>query len=287
MAQSNAGLITKVFLFFAAFIFVIMLFTGTFYTVDAGDRALLLTFGSLSQTVGEPGLHLKIPIFQQVVIMSVRTQTITFDNKQATGSDSEYSSLAAFSQDLQDVAIATIVNYHLEDKDVLDIYTKYGNMQNYQQNILEPIIRDTVKTTAAKFTAEELNSKRAEFSKEVSDSLTQKFSQKSAVFDKLSITNFEYTTEFAAAINRKVIAEQDALAAKNKLEQVKYEATQKVAAATGDAQALTVQGEALRANPEVLQLRAIEKWNGVTPLVTGGATPFINLNGLTATTTTA
>jgi hypothetical protein len=76
----------------------------------------------------------------------------------------------------------------------------------------------------------------------------------------------------------KVTAEQTALAAKNKLEQVKYEADQKVAEAEGKAKALKVESEAISNDPKILELRAIEKWNGVLPVYNGGgAVPFVNI----------
>jgi len=75
----------------------------------------------------------------------------------------------------------------------------------------------------------------------------------------------------------KVTAEQQALAAKNKLEQIEFEAEQKVAEARGKAEAITIESNALRSNPQILKLRALEKWNGTLPQVTSGGVPFINL----------
>jgi uncharacterized membrane protein YqiK len=73
------------------------------------------------------------------------------------------------------------------------------------------------------------------------------------------------------AIEAKVKAEQDALAAKAKLEQSKYEA-----------EAIRIQADAIKnsGGAEYVQLQAIAKWNGVLPLYTGqGAVPFIgNVN---------
>jgi hypothetical protein len=74
-----------------------------------------------------------------------------------------------------------------------------------------------------------------------------------------------------------VTAEQQALAAKNKLEQIKFEADQKIAEARGKAEAMTIESNALKSNPQILELRALEKWNGTLPQVTGSAIPFINL----------
>lgn len=47
--------------------------------------------------------------------------------------------------------------------------------------------------------------------------------------------------------------------------------------ARGEAQAISVQGAALRANPESLRLRTVEKRNGESPKVTGGATPLVDI----------
>ena len=56
-----------------------------------------------------------------------------------------------------------------------------------------------------------------------------------------------------------------------------YEIT---AQAKAQAEAIDIEGRALRANPEIIQLRAVEKWDGSVPRVTlgEGATPLINLN---------
>jgi hypothetical protein len=50
-----------------------------------------------------------------------------------------------------------------------------------------------------------------------------------------------------------------------------------IAEARGKAEALTIESNALKSNPQILELRALEKWNGTLPQVTGGAVPFINL----------
>ena len=73
-------------------------------------------------------------------------------------------------------------------------------------------------------------------------------------------------------------AEQEAFAAQNKLEQVKFEAQQQIEEAKGKAEAIRIEAEALRQSPAVLELRALEKWNGVLPKVTGANVPFINVN---------
>jgi regulator of protease activity HflC (stomatin/prohibitin superfamily) len=78
-------------------------------------------------------------------------------------------------------------------------------------------------------------------------------------------------------INNKIANEQHALAAQAQVATVEAEARQRIAQAEGEAKAIQVQGDTLRSNPQVLQLKAIEKWDGHLPQVTSGATPFVNL----------
>jgi len=260
-------------------ILLIFLF-GSWYTVEAGQRVIVLTFRSPSESIQGPGLHFKIPLAQSIIRMNVRTQTIRFDNEQGKGDITEYSSLFAASQDLQDVQIATVVNYHIEEKDVLQIYKQYGDMNSYQENILEPIIRDSVKTMSAQYTAEDLVKKRAEYNEKVAGLLASRFESKSALFERVSIVNFQFSDEFTKAIERKVTAEQDALTAKNKLEQVKYEAQQRIEQAKGEAEAIRIQAQSInqQGGQSYVQLQAISHWDGKLPIVMGSNTvPFIDL----------
>lgn len=267
-------------------IFAIVVVFGAWYTIDAGDRGIILTFGKPSQEVMQPGLHFKIPIIQTLVTYSVRTQTIAFDNKAGTGDNSEYSSMFAASKDLQNVQIATVVNYHINEKDVLDIYQKYGDSHTYQLNILEPIIRNTVKTTSAHWNANDLVGNRSEVVKEAYDDLTIKFAEKNAVLDNINLVNFEYSEQYSKAIEEKVTAEQNALTEKNKLSAVQYQAQQRVSQAEGEAKAIQIQVAAINSQggESYVQLQALKAWDGHLPTIMGGnSMPFIDMRTLTGT----
>src|SRR2546428_7593968 len=138
------------------------------------------------------------------------------------------------------------------------------------------LFRSTIKASTAKFTAEQLITQRAAvkaLADQILESRVQPFGLRVAA---TSITQFEFTPTFTQAIEAKVTAEQNALQAKNRLLQVEYEAKQKVAAAQGEAQALSLRRTQL--NPEILQLEAIQKWDGHLPQIMGtGAVPFVNL----------
>jgi regulator of protease activity HflC (stomatin/prohibitin superfamily) len=112
---------------------------------------------------------------------------------------------------------------------------------------------------------------------EIKSLLSEKLSANGITVKEVNIVNFNFSQSFNEAIEAKVTAEQNALAAKNKLEQVKFEASQAIAEAEGKAKALQIEGQALSSNPQVKELRAIEKWNGILPQVTGDSVPFINI----------
>jgi len=102
---------------------------------------------------------------------------------------------------------------------------------------------------------------------------------------ELSITDFEFSPEFNRAIESKQTAEQLALKAKRDLDRIRVEAQQKIATAQAEAEALRLQRQAV--SPELVRLReveaqmkAIEKWDGHLPNVTGGAVPFISVGAM-------
>jgi len=80
------------------------------------------------------------------------------------------------------------------------------------------------------------------------------------------------------SIKSRTQADQNVLAATAKVKVAEAQALEKIAIAKGDAEAYRLRGEALRANPQVLEQQAIAKWNGQMPQVVGpGATPFVNI----------
>jgi regulator of protease activity HflC (stomatin/prohibitin superfamily) len=90
------------------------------------------------------------------------------------------------------------------------------------------------------------------------------------------------------AINAKIAATQMAQQRENEVAQSQAEAQKEVAKAQGTAQALLInaeaeakalklRGDALKDNPSLVQLNAIEKWDGKLPSVNGGAVPFISV----------
>ena len=75
-------------------------------------------------------------------------------------------------------------------------------------------------------------------------------------------------------INAKIANEQAALAAQANVATAKANADARIAKARGDTEAIQVEAEAIRTNPEIVNLRAVEKWDGKLPTYTGGGGPL-------------
>ena len=177
------------------------------------------------------------------------------------------------------------VNYHLVSDSVVTLYKEIG--LDYGTKIIQPAVQEVVKASTAHYTAEELITKRALVKEDIDTALRERLLTKGIYMETTSITNFDFSQQFNAAIEQKVTAEQNALTAKNKLAQIEYEAQQTVAAAKGqrdasiasaEAQAktieLTAQAEAekvrliqneLSKSPNYIQYVQASRWNGVLP----------------------
>jgi len=153
----------------------------------------------------------------------------------------------------------------------------------YGERIVDPAIGESVKAITAQYTAEELISKRSEVSSKIKEILSAKLATYYMVLDEINITEFKFSEEFNNAIEQKQIAEQQALKANLDLQRIEIEAKQKIEQAKAEAESLRLQKQEV--TPELVQLReieaklkAIEKWDGKLPNVTGGAIPFIDVN---------
>jgi len=270
--------VVKIVLWGVFAIFIIAAFFSTFFTIQAGERGVITTFGKPSARIADEGLNLKMPFIQQVYRYNVKTIPINFDNKQGVGDHSEYSSLFSFTKDQMEIQVAMVINYHIQPTDVMTVYQTYGQQNYYNLNVIEPIIREAVKAESAKFNVAELATERETFSNNIHKNLATKFETKKAVLESVYVVNIELPPAYKESINKKMIAEQDALAAKNKLEQVTFEAQQKVAEAQGKADAMKLEVLALSQNSQILELRMIERWNGALPLVvSNGGTGSSNM----------
>lgn len=227
-----------------------------FVVIDPGKRGILTQLGTV-KAVYEPGLHFQLPLVNRVVVMDVQTQ------KSQTTVD-------AASKDLQQIEATVALNYHADPATVDKLYQQVG--LDFATRIIDPAIQESVKEVTAKYTAEELITKRAEVKVEMFKSLVDRLKNYFIIVDDVSIVNFNFSKEFNASIEAKQTAVQNALKAENDLKRIEIEAQQKIETAKADAESIKIQGEALKENAGLVQLKLVEKWNGQLPLYSASGT---------------
>jgi prohibitin 2 len=244
------------------------LFLNPWVQVGAGERGVVLNFGAVQKDVLGEGLHFRIPIMQRVVRVDVKVQKAQTD-------------AAAASSDLQDVSSTVAINYHIIPDKANIVYQSIGTQ--FKERIIDPAVQEVVKAVTAKYTAEELITKRPAVSDAMKLLLTERLLEHNIAVDAFSIVGFSFSKIFMEAIESKQTAEQLALKAKRDLDRIKIEAEQKITAAKAEAESLRLQRANISTDLIELRkieanLRAIDKWNGILPQVTGaGAVPFIGV----------
>ena len=175
--NKDASLALKLFGGVSGFLILLILIFGSIYTVQAGYRGILLTFGKPDSVAKTEGIGFKIPIAQKVVKMAVQTQKYEAD-------------ASAASKDMQVVSTKIAVNYHIVSERVPEIYTELSLA--YQDRLIQPAVQEVVKASTAQFTAEELITRRPEVKdkiKELYENLFRHF-QTNKDKQKISFTEF-------------------------------------------------------------------------------------------------
>lgn len=265
---------------------------GSLYVVvEAGHVGVVKRLGAVEKTPLSEGFHFKKPVIDEVVQIDVRLIPI---NAKAT----------AASKDLQTVSTEVNVAYSLNGPMTPLVFQRIGGTQNVNAALVEPAIQESVKAVTAQYTAEELVTKRAVVKQAIQQAITsfidntlaEKEISNAVNLANVAITDFAFSDEFNRAIEAKVKAEQEALRAKNekimRVTMAEASAKEKELAADAEAYGITAQSkaraeaikresESLRTSPQIIQLRAVEKWDGTLPRIQGsGVLPFMNIGNL-------
>ena len=262
--------LSLVTIFFCIFFVILMCWSG-WYTVEQGNRALVLRFGEVIST-SDPGFHFKIPFVDDLVLLSVRT---------TKRSDT----LAVYSKDIQGAEVALSINYSLNPAKVEDIYTKFG--QQYENRVLIPQIMSKAKDVFGQYNAVEIVQSRERLTSKIVTELQNQFTDSGILIESVQIENIDFSDEYERSVEERMKAEVEVAKVRQNLEREKLnadmvrakaqgEADAKIMEATAEAKAIAMRGvaeaeaiiakaTALMKNPVYVQLMQAERWNGVLP----------------------
>lgn len=238
---------------------LLLIIPGCITTIATGEVGIKTTWGKITNTNMKEGIQFKYP-WQDVIKMNIKVQK--YENEK---------SMETSTKDMQVVkSVIVSVNYQLDEDKVTDMYRQVG--QNYNAIVLEPAIQETIKSAISQYNAEELVTKRNEVSDKILETLSVKVSDYGLKIISVSLKNFDFSSEYNASIERKTIAEQNALTAEQELKSSEANAKKKVIEAQAEADANKIKNQTI--TDEILTQQFIEKWNGELPKVMGEGNIF-------------
>ena len=235
--------------------------SSAFVVVPAGNVGVVFNvFGGVQQRALRPGVHFVVPFVQQVTLLNTREQAINFGDADA---------INALSQEgLQIVTDATI-RFKIAPGEAPLIYETLG--VDYEGTLIRPIVRSVIRDAVASYNAAELiSTQRTEVQQQIVNELESNLAENNIILENALLRDIRIPELITRAIEEKQAAEQQVQVEANRREQSRIAAERAVieaegqrdaaiAAAQGEAQALTLRGEAIRNNPEIIQLEVAQK----------------------------
>lgn len=184
------------------------------------------------------------------------------------------------------------ISYSVVPDKVPTLFQKYRRgIDEITSVYLYNIVRDAIVTAASTKPIESVYGKgKEQLLAEALENARKKVSDIGLTVDSLYWAgDLRLPPQVTNALNEKIKATQMAQQRRNEVEQAKAEADKAIASARGEAEsrltlaraeaeAINIKGEALRANPQVLELNTIERWDGKLPyMMGGGAVPFVQV----------
>jgi prohibitin 2 len=245
--MSIAGLVIGGVLLFVC----VVLVSSASYVVEPGTRGIKVTLGKAADQFLPEGFGWKTPFITTIVPINIRQQT------QAVKAD-------CFSSDLQQVVADLRVLYRVPEESVVQIYKQYSG--DPFDSLIAPRVQEAIKEITATQTAEQIVKSREQIKQKALTAARQKIGGILTVED-IVIRNIDLSAQLEKAIEGKMVAEQEAAQARFMQAKVQVEADTAIIRAKGEAEAITVRGEALKLNPAFLRWQIVDRWNGKSPLV--------------------
>jgi len=253
---------------------------GSFYTVDEGERAVVLEWGAAKEVTG-PGLHWKVPFMESARSVSVRVKCKEWDGK---------NSLQAYSKDQQPAMLQMKICFKaLSDQaSVIMLYGEYKDVEGYADSVVTPKALEGLKTIFGQYNAVTAIQERAKFNADL-DELIRSITGP-VLIESVQVQDIAFSDAYEQSVEDRMKAQVEVEKVQQNLEREKLQADIKVVQAQAEAErvrlageaeaaAIEARGQALRDNPDLVALVAAEKWDGKLPTtqVPGAAVPFMQI----------
>lgn len=207
------------------------------------------------------------------------TQTVTWHNENA---------LSFQTVEGMKVSGAVGMTYHVQADKVPVLFQKYrAGIDEITNVFLRNMVRDAFNEKASTLKVESVyGAGKTELLMAVEDRVRDQVADIGIVVERIYYAaDLVLPIQVTESLNNKIKATQMAEQRKNEVQQSKAEADKERERAHGiadaqlivakaEAEAITLRADALRSNKDIIQLNAIEKWDGKLPAYVGGEAPM-------------
>lgn len=231
-------------------------------------------------TIMQPGLRWVIPFVERVELYPISRQTYTMSIAPSEGQIYGDDSITARTEDGQEIFVDASVIFQVDPEKVVNVHIQW--QKRYINDLVRAQTRGIIRDAVSQFKIDQvISAKRFEMVRYVSDALSQKFSDNGLIMVDFVLRNITFSPEYAASVEQKQIAEQQAKQAAYVVESKRQEAQQAIETAKGlaessiikaegeakarliqaqaEADALKLIQDALKNNPELLTYEYISK----------------------------
>lgn len=237
---------------------VLLVVPFSFHTVDVSEVAVVRQLGLIKHT-REAGTYFDFWVMNSYTKYDLKVKEITLEDM-------------AYSSDAQQMTLDIKVQYQITPDKVKEIAKNYGSIDVLEARIT-PVIRDRVKAVLSSKTAMQIIETRESLSADAEIAVEAALGDNYFLsVASVSITNIDFSDQFEAAVEDKMIAEQNQLKAQyeneTKVAKAQAEADAKIIAAEAEAKANELKEKSL--TDKILQDKYLNKWDGKLPSVVAG-----------------
>ncbi len=202
----------------------------------------------------QPGLRWIIPFFENVITYPISRQTYTMSIAPNEGAIQGDDSITARTSDGQEIFVDASVIYAINPEKVVQVHIDWQT--RYDQELVRPLARGVIRDVVSQYRVEQVvTTQRTEMISQISNSMNEKRAKNGLLLVEFILRNITFSPEYAASVEQKQIAEQQAQQAAFIVEQRRQEAEQARRVAQGQADANVIQAKGA-ADARVIQAQA-------------------------------
>ena len=274
---------------------LVIAFFSSYTVISPGNTGVIFNVWTGSLRTVPQGMAWRLPWVTQVQSYPTALRTYTMVRRVGEGSSKEDDSIDLPTREGQHITQDISVTFNTSESQAAQVFKAFkgADIEDIEASFIRRTIITVAQNTAGQMSLSEvISAKRNELQDNIQKILALEVEKMGFHLDKVNLGASHLPQSLEIQMQQKMAAQQQAQQAEYELQKQQMLAKAEVAKAEGEAQAILVRAKAQAAanhllqtsiTQNIIQSKAIDKWDGTLPQVSGGAVPFIDLRGMKAT----